>query len=172
MNLLVQYPVFKVAILLLPFLTISFNSDAQDIGPEALVAASGSGETDDLQLNWVVGGLIATPLSSEGITLTEGAFPSSGLVVEPLSVIDNTIRLEVYPNPVVEHLTVNYSQSSSKGLELQVYDFMGREVLNDTEDYLTKTDVDFSHLPAGTYFLHVRLKSSDDIKKFKILKTN
>jgi hypothetical protein len=50
-------------------------------------------------------------------------------IVSSVSVADNTLNLSVYPNPASDFVDIEYSKLSIRPLKLNVYDYLGREVL-------------------------------------------
>ena len=68
-------------------------------------------------------------------------------------------KVQVYPNPAKDLLTISVSDASQcKSLSVTVIDVMGREVLVETGSS-TEMSLDVSHLPSGIYF--IRLEQED-----------
>jgi hypothetical protein len=72
--------------------------------------------------------------------------------------------LKYYPNPVTNVLTVSYGQEIT-GLKL--YNMVGQQLMVKTVNS-TETQIDMSHLPAGSYLLEV--SSGSQSKMVKLLK--
>jgi hypothetical protein len=73
--------------------------------------------------------------------------------------IENLIRLQqekilVYPNPVSDELTIQFSKSFSKDFLIKLYDSFGREKFSE-HLYENKKKIDVSNLPPGLYILQI-----------------
>jgi hypothetical protein len=73
--------------------------------------------------------------------------------------------IEVYPNPSNKYVTVITNEE--KG-ELNLYDFLGKEVLQKSVEHEKQITLNISFLPSGIYFL--RMNSSKGIYSLKIIK--
>ena len=62
-----------------------------------------------------------------------------------------TSPIKIYPNPANEKLYIIYDNQQS--MQVKLFDFMGREVLN--QNITDKTGIDISKLPAGIYNLNI-----------------
>ncbi|UWX61673.1 T9SS type A sorting domain-containing protein [Chryseobacterium oranimense] len=67
--------------------------------------------------------------------------------------------LSIYPNPVVDYLTV---KSDSKVSKVEVYDMAGRK----TNTTLNGDKVDVTHLNSGNYIINIETKEGKTSKKF------
>lgn len=72
----------------------------------------------------------------------------------------NGIRVSVYPNPVVNELTIDNFDSIGK---LEIYNTMGTKIF-DEQIVESKTQINFSQLPTGLYFIKMNGRT------FKVLK--
>jgi plastocyanin len=89
--------------------------------------------------------------------------------------IQNSGSLLLSPNPVSTKFNLTLTNSDSKDINIQIFDFMGRIVktanLSEIEAlYNAKYEIDASELDNGTYFLLI--KSADKIyyEKFMVIK--
>lgn len=82
------------------------------------------------------------------------------------SISDESISLNVYPNPTIDFLTVSFDSKQSKK-DIEVYSLSGEMVmLESNERQFGQNDIklDVQHLPSGMYFVKV------DNKTFKVNK--
>jgi hypothetical protein len=63
--------------------------------------------------------------------------------------------IEAYPNPTNGRLSLNVHMEPEAGLELTVFDAMGRKVLRQALGEQTFTELDLSSVPSGMYFIQV-----------------
>ena len=71
-----------------------------------------------------------------------------------VSVEENTFESSVFPNPATDYLTVRLAVKGNSDVAVQVYDMMGKQVLNKFNTLNAGTynlPVDLSALPAGIY---------------------
>ena len=68
-------------------------------------------------------------------------------------------RIAVYPNPTHEKLTVDYTESASQPVEIQIFDTSGKSVFLQTGLSGTASEISMETLPAGAYRLAVRFKT-------------
>ncbi len=79
--------------------------------------------------------------------------------------LENTVT--VYPNPIIDKLTVVVENNYTKSTTLKVMNIYGQIIYNAT--FTTSTiQIDFSKLAAATYF--VQVDDGIDIQTFKVQK--
>ncbi len=135
----------------------------------------------DAQTNQGARVLAVVPLGSDKISasgsaaiLVEGghwgAFFANGardLNTATETLLDaEALGLLVFPSPFQEVLNVQLSGDQPASVQLQLFDFLGRQVMSaqhrSSTDHLTLST---AGLAAGTYFLHIRLPSGRLVKK-------
>ena len=98
---------------------------------------------------------VADPADTVSATITWKADLTTA--VKELS--PNNIKLTVYPNPVVNNLTVKYDfKIKANNAELNVYDVLGQEIVSrnlSSEKGIEKIDV--SSMNSGVYFYAVKI---------------
>lgn len=95
------------------------------------------------------------------------AFDADDLGIERPSVGTKEIILEelkVYPNPVIDRVTIDLGQRSFTGL-LQIFDISGKTIYAQRVSFEGKYEVDISDAPSGTY--QVKLLSEDTAYEVK-----
>ncbi len=73
-------------------------------------------------------------------------------------------QLRVYPNPVIDRLTITFDYQLER---IEVYNMLGQMVRFQQPNF-TETEVDMINLPAATYI--VRIYSNDSVKEVKVIK--
>lgn len=77
---------------------------------------------------------------------------------------DNNIS--IYPNPVIDKLTIEYNNEANKSIKYQIIDLRGSIVLEDV--LYMNNEIDISNFSAGIYML--KLQTENEIKTYKIVK--
>lgn len=83
-----------------------------------------------------------------GVIVASGPGPASG-----------ALSVQVTPNPVSRRAVVRFSETRAEGVEVDVFDALGRRVVHRTVPAGVGTDelvLDVGGLPSGTYFLRAR----------------
>lgn len=96
------------------------------------------------------------------------AFTSSLAIVEDLNyTITDDEAFAIFPNPVVDKLTINYGKIKSKKTILTIYSTLGQLVFS-TTTASQKQILDLSYLASGIYY--VELESDFGKRLFKLIK--
>ncbi len=90
--------------------------------------------------------------------------------VEDLVLYAESELMHVYPNPVNDHLVVEIFDTLNDEVQMQVVNTSGVIVRTvKAPANVKRQEIDFSNLPAGTYFIKVRY-GKIDVKVLKVLK--
>ena len=73
-------------------------------------------------------------------------------------------QLRVYPNPVIDRLTITFDHQLER---IEVYNMLGQMVRFQQPNF-TETEIDMNNLAAATYI--VRIYSNDAVKEVKVIK--
>jgi hypothetical protein len=73
-------------------------------------------------------------------------------------------EISIYPNPVNHYFKIVSNLSSD--LKVRIVDLMGTVVKEYQNNYFNYYDV--TYIPAGIYFIHIRVKHRDYLKKIII----
>ena len=108
------------------FLLFSFVSYCQTT-TTTLVSCSGeSFETEILQMDWSVGELVTETFVSAPIVLTQGFHQGRFEISAYLENPEFPVQITVFPNPVLEHLTIATETGFSGILEFTLSDIDGK----------------------------------------------
>ena len=131
----------------------------------AVTSAGGEAGT----VSFTVGQPFVTPAVSDAGSLTPGVQQAYEITI--VNGIENTqisLEAEVYPNPVVDRLTLSVSDADGVVLHYTLTDANGRTIAT-AEIVDAQTAIDMARYVQGVYFLRV-----DDgnvvVKTFKIVK--
>lgn len=76
-------------------------------------------------------------------------------------------NVEIYPNPTVDNVNINAYFGEAQDVEMKLVDMLGRQVSNSgsVNAKFVESSIDMSELPAGVYFLHIRVGSETTVEK-------
>ena len=150
------------------FLCMIINTSAQSISKDIYASAGESLGGTSATINFTVGEPVVGLVSSSE-SIDQGFWSSSGILVIPLTVNQSPIEIVVYPNPVIEELTI--SAGHTKVLGIQLFAVNAQRVLVQRVD-ATQLDhkIDMSYLTRGVYILQLFLEGHDELREYKIIK--
>ncbi len=105
---------------------------------------------------------------SDGYNTIEAAFT---LVVEPNTGVGEPVEPEivVYPNPATDKVFINGIKATSD-VRIQLYDIMARTMQITYQRNGETIEISFSEIPAGTYFLRIRVGEGSSFHTIDIQK--
>lgn len=138
-------------ILLLGLLS-SFGLFAQQIVPTIIGANGNSQQFANGQLDWTVGEVAVSPLTSKSVFVTQGFHQP---VLQEVGLDnENQIQISISPIPTFNNFTVTIESDLVIDVSYTLYDYRGRllsrDMNNGQEIVFTKS---MSSLPAATYML-------------------
>ena len=142
---------------LLPTLELSAQENTVASGGEA----TGSGGT----VSYSVGQVVYTTNAGTNGSVSQG-LQQPYVVYTTVGLHETSIKLEVFPNPTVNNLTLTTDDSDS--LSYQLFNIQGAEISSKTLNSKT-CSISLEGHPPATYFLKV-IKNNKVIKAFKIIK--
>ena len=132
-----------------------------------VVASAGSFKTaSEITISYTIGETVVGKISNEN-AIDQG-FWAGSLQVENITEQKDLDGIVVYPNPVVDELTIFTANNELFGITLFAVD--GRKVLTQrVEETLLEHKIELSYLSQGTYILRLFMKDTQT-KMFKIIK--
>ena len=154
----------KRKLLLLPLALAMYSANAQKVSPQVLNATGKTIINGSVTVEYSVGELAISMLTSNGNYVTQGALqPKKVKIVAGLEAnAYNNSLIAFYPNPVVENLTV----TCPKGYSAAVYDIEGVN-LGKIE---TNAQVNASDMATGMYIIKVADQDNKIVNTFKFIK--
>jgi len=100
---------------------------------------------------------------NDGVTITDDQLPTG------MEVINETLKIDVFPNPCVDNVTVRFSETPQAGSHIEIMDLTGRKI---TSRVITNPEERFSlsEQPAGLYMVKTIVGSVEKITKLIINK--
>ncbi len=162
-----KYTMMKLLLTYILVFTVSFLG-AQSLDKVVLGSAGEPIENTEVKVNFTIGEPIVG-LVTNYETIDQGFWASSGILVIPLTVSEQTIDIVVYPNPVVEELTIYAGEN--KVLGMQLFAVNAKRVLVQKVDApQLEHKIDMSYLTRGVYILQLFLEGNKELQEFKIIK--
>ena len=98
--------------------------------------------------------------------LKQTDFNGASVTYNPIATLcsDAETTLEIYPNPAVNNITIDAGNFHNTDLDLQIYDTIGKLVLE--KNFSGKTCLDVSSFSNGIYAVEVKSQKGVSVKKF------
>ena len=100
---------------------------------------------------------------ADGVIITIDQLPTA------IENIDVTIKIDVFPNPCVDHVTVRFSEMPEAGSHIEIIDITGRKIAS-REISNSEEMISLSEQPAGLYMVKTTIGSREKITKLIINK--
>ena len=155
--------------LLLFFLILNTTfSFAQSIERSVISNVGGVMSNTDISVSFTVGepvvGLIA-----DANSVDQGFWAGKGILIIPLSPDEEPSDILVYPNPVVEEVTVFTSENKVVGIEL--FAVNGQRVFSQKiEENKLEYKIDMAYMAKGVYILKLFLEGNSETNVYKLIK--
>ncbi|MUH37277.1 T9SS C-terminal target domain-containing protein [Zobellia amurskyensis] len=155
--------------LLLFFLSVSATfSFAQSIERSVVSNVGGTMTGADISVSFTIGEPIVG-LVAENNSVDQGFWAGKGILVIPLSPGEEPSSILVYPNPVIEEVTVFTGQNKVFGIEL--FAVNGQRILNQkVEASQLEYKIDMAYMAKGVYVLKLYLEGNTESKAYKLIK--
>lgn len=125
-------------------------------------------QTEIQRENWRTGPTLYAGTHGRGI------FKSYNLLTSAKEVAKASTTLNVYPNPAVGKVNIDFTAEQSDAVEISLYDMQGKRMLGVTKDIYSagaqSVKFDMSTVPAGVYF--VKLKGAHHEGSYRVVKSN
>lgn len=152
----------RISILLLALLFVR-TIEAQNLSPTVVNSSGGVIQNSSHSLEWSLGELAVSTLTSPANLLTQGFLQPNVTIVGIEDLFDES-RLAVFPNPVSDWLNLQTDIQDIK--TVQVHDVLGRLVLQSGFQPL----LDVQQLESGTFIVSLFDKQNQFLHSFKINK--
>ena len=123
-----------------------------------------------IKLSWTMGESVTSTISDGSWMITQGFHQDWEEVTSIENHIEQTIQINVYPNPMDNELLVTV-KNTTKELMLSLYDIAGRKVDCSTmQPNQLSTSFSVSWLSAGSYVLYIEDKDGVFNKTYRLEK--
>ena len=159
----------KKLFLLSTVLLLYEGSFCQSIVP-SVIAASGEYFTNaNNTLSWTMGESIIDTYSNTNNSITQGFQQPLYTTVGVKENLAESVSVNVYPNPVNEHLNISVQAQNSGSVTIEIFDATGRLLIRkiQTAKQFTTT-IDMKGFSSALYLLKVTSEEQNIFKTFKI----
>ena len=138
---------------------------------QTTVSSSGNyQEGTNATLSWTIGETITETISGTNSILNSGMQQNiSFTVVSVYEKPETKINISVYPNPVVDFLNISI-ENSKEEFEISIFDVAGKNLISKKVSEATST-FDIKNFAESNYFLKISNQQGEEIKTYKIVKT-
>ena len=153
-----------LAMLLTGLLWVGF-AQAQQSANTSGGDATGSGGS----VAYSVGQVVYTSNNSPSGTVSQGVQQAYEIFLIGINETELNRSLSVFPNPIVDNLTLQISGYNNEKLSFNLYDIQGK-LLNKGQIIAKQTQINTCSLPPATYFIKVLNQENKQVESFKIIK--
>ena len=146
---------------------IVFNASAQ--AQQSSNAAGGDATGSGGSVAYSVGQVVYTANNSPSGTVSQGVQQAYEIFLIGINETELNSSLSVFPNPIVDNLTLQISDYYNEKLSFHLYDLQGKS-LNKEQIIAEQTQINISSLPPATYFIEVLNQENKHVQSFKIIK--
>ena len=155
--------------LLLFFLILNATfSFAQSIERSVISNVGGVMSNTDISVSFTIGESIVGLIVDDN-SVDQGFWAGKGILVIPLSPEEEPSNILVYPNPVVEEVTVFVSRNKVVGIELFAVNGQ-RTHSQKIEENKLEYKIDMAYMAKGVYVLKLFLEGNSETKAYKLIK--
>ena len=132
-------------------------------------AAGGDAMGSGGSVAYSIGQVVYTANTSPSGTVSQGVQQAYEIFLIGINETELNSSLSVFPNPILDNLTLQISDYNNEKLSFHLYDLQG-ELLNKEQIIAEQTQINTSSLPPATYFIEVLNQENKHVQSFKIIK--
>lgn len=157
----------KILLNLIFAITICYGN-AQSVSPEILSSGGDYFVSGGNQLEWTLGEVAIETYNGSGSILTQG-FHQTDVSVVSIDDFNSFVNVDVFPNPVLDRLSIDLSKSGINSYELKLFDLNGKIIHFENLSNEKFKTIDMTKYSHGTYTLLIETDTQLN-KSFKIIK--
>lgn len=162
---------FRVLVLFTILFTFT-EAYTQNADPKILASAGESFASDNYILDWTLGESVVERFEIPTLLLTQGFHQADYNLVSTEQVADDIERLNVFPNPFTNELSIMASFDNVESGQFNLFNMQGGQIW--TRNFSGKellTSIPTTELSSGAYLLMLTVSGKTFIYKYKLLKT-
>jgi hypothetical protein len=160
---------------------INVSSDSSDWQTVFSVTGGSRGLIDSVVFNPVAARYVLIKLNesstSTGYGMSKLEVYENLIVHPPVSVMDEKVnewRINCFPSPAKENLTINYSVGTSQHIRMEICNTEGRLIDTVLNEYIEEGNYRMSftigQLPGGVYYIHLISQNAFVTSKFIVIR--
>ncbi len=167
----------KTIFLFINILLLSIPSFSQSIDHQVIGSTGNYKDAGPVKASSTTGETVIGTLGTSTLVVTQGfqqPLPSD-FQVGISNKVPEGIKINVYPNPTMDKVTLEFSLTVSFNIVIKIYNESGQLVYSKNELNIqnhSKQELDFSKLPTGYYFIQVRSTDGKLNQGYKVQKKN
>ena len=134
--------------------------------PDVIASGGGYGESSSVKMSYTIGQTVTATVSGNNAIVTQG-FQQPEYVIVKVDETGSDIELNIYPNPTVSDVTLDFTKMPKSDVNIYLYNDAGKVIVNDKISN-THYSLKMKNYSSGVYFLKVTAESSK--KTYKIIK--
>lgn len=146
------------------FWILSLNS--QTLSPHVVAASGQSFSSPGKQIDFTIGEIVISSLTSSDKTLTQG-FHQPKILITGVEDPDDEFVFSLYPNPADRFVIIESTQETE--MQVHVYDIMGK-VLQVSSLFTKKITIDLQSLASGHYNMVITNAFGNHLSSYKMIK--
>ena len=151
---------------------LSMLVGAQHLSNQVLVPVASVSTNSGYSISQTIGEVAVQYIHDDSFGLTQGFQQPSISVLEPVVPLGNGVK--IYPNPVVNNLTLEFFGSESTEYHLTIFGINGSIYYKNDYPcigkFWHKIQIDVGHYQRGTYFIRIVAVNGSISRLFKIEK--
>lgn len=156
----------KITLTLL-FYSILCVGFSQEIQRDVVATSGANGSNESTNLSWTIGQIVTTKGDNSSLQLTSG-FQQGTISVTAISEMEDSEWINIYPNPIVDNVTIKTTSIQHNKLNIEVLTLDGKKIIK-TQVISNEHILDLSNLPQGTYLMTL-MDNNKPIKTYKLVK--
>lgn len=147
------------------------SSIAQGSRPEVVSTTGGTFSDETIHLDWTIGEIAISSLSTSSEQLTQGFHQPSYKLVSGSKLPPNIGIIEVFPNPTQDIIRINAKLNRKQKVQIRLIDLQGKIIVDlDRKGVEITETLDLSLLSSGSYIISLTPEDARAYKLFKIIK--
>jgi len=147
----------------------SLSGLCQSLDREVIASAGKSSQNLNFQLNWTLGEVATNTISSEAYILSQG-FHQPHVLSSSIGINEFPgLSVRIYPNPVINIITINLSSCGEGKRIIELIDMSGRVRFYE-ETNAQETEINLLGFEKGLFILRIHDSNGKYLDSFKIVK--
>lgn len=133
-----------------------------------IATAGGHAASTSHQLSWTLGESIVNTHIAPDLNVTQG-FHQSVIRLTALKTLNESIRLNLYPNPTTSYVNIDIDQTEdTENWIVQVSDIQGKQLLQKKVN--SSEQLNFVNFAEGTYIITIQNQDKQILNSYKVIK--
>ena len=132
-------------------------------------AAGGDATGSGGSVAYSVGQIVYTTHTGSTGSVAQGVQQAYEIFSIGINETELNSSLSLFPNPIVDNLTLQISDYNNEKLSYQLFDMQGK-LLSKGQIIAQQTQIKTASLPPATYFIEVLNQENKQVQSFKIIK--